>query len=112
MLEQNILLGFGSDAPVTTPNGLQFLQSATRRTTKMNEEICISQKISIIEAIKMATVNNGLLNGISYSSSSISRSNPANMILVKSEDLLNIKTNVSNNVLLTMKNGEILYSAL
>ncbi|MBS20284.1 MAG: hypothetical protein CL733_04600, partial [Chloroflexi bacterium] len=112
MLEQNILLGFGSDAPVTIPNGLQFLQSATRRTTKMNEEISISQKISIIEAIKMATVNNGLLNGISYSSSSISRSNPANMILVKSEDLLNIKTNVSNNVLLTMKNGEILYSAL
>jgi len=32
--------------------------------------------------------------------------------LLKSEDLLDIKTNVSNNVLLTMKNGEILYSAL
>ena len=88
------------------------MQSATIRTTKLNEEISISQKISIIEAIKMATVNNGLLNGISHSSTPISRSNPANMILVKNEDLLNIKTNVSNNVLLTMKNGEILYSAL
>ena len=112
MLEQNVVLGFGSDAPVSTPSGLQFLQSATIRTTKLNEEISISQKISIIEAIKMATVNNGLLNGISHSSTPISRSNPANMILVKNEDLLNIKTNVSNNVLLTMKNGEILYSAL
>jgi predicted amidohydrolase YtcJ len=112
MLEKDLIIGFASDAPVAMPSGLKFINAATKRRTKYNKEIGCSEKLTIDQAINMATFNNYQLNDVSYSTGKISQGNSADMILVKFEDLLGDKDYICDEVALTMQRGQIIHSNL
>tara|TARA_Y100000996_G_scaffold237200_2_gene186367 strand:- start:2071 stop:3576 length:1506 start_codon:yes stop_codon:yes gene_type:complete len=112
MIEKNLIVGFGSDAPVSMPSALRFIKSATKRITKNYKVMSLSEKITINEAINMATYNNRLINNTDLHSGKISVGYIADMVLVKRDDLFSDKDYVPDTILLNMKQGQILYSNL
>jgi hypothetical protein len=112
MIEKNLTVGFGSDAPVSQPNALRFIKSATKRITKNYKVMSLSEKITINEAINMATYNNRLINNTNLDSGKIAVGYIADMVLVKKDDLFSDKDYVPGTISLTMKQGQIIYSNL
>ena len=112
MLENNLVLGFGSDAPVTIPSGLRFIDSVTKRLTKNSIALSISEKLTITQAINIATSDTSLLPSISNALGKINIGNIANMAVINSKYLLGNTNYSEDNVALTMHKGEIVYSNL
>ena len=112
MLENNLILGFGSDAPVTFPSGLRFIDSVTRRLTKNSIALSISEKLTITQAINIATSDASVLSGISNTLGKINIGNIANMTLINSKYMLGNTNHSEDTVALTMHKGEIVYSDL
>lgn len=112
MIEKNLTVGFGSDAPVSQPNALRFIKSATKRITKNYKVMSLSEKTTINEAINMATYNNRLINNTNLDSGKIAVGYIADMVLVKKDDLFSDKDYVPDTISLTIKEGQIIYSNL
>ena len=57
MLEQGIVPAFGSDNPITTVNPLIGLYAAVTRKSRSGHKVGSNQAVSVMEAIRMYTIN-------------------------------------------------------
>ena len=108
----------GSDWPVSTPDVLQALHVAVRRTSPPNytyaepseEPFLPHERISLAQAVRAYTMGSAYVQHLDAETGSIEEGKLADLVVL-SEDLFALETPTDARVLLTLVGGEKVYEA-
>lgn len=108
----DIITAIGSDSPVTNPNPMYSIYGAVnRKDIKSKEECGVSQKVSILDMVRMFTYNGAYASFEEDIKGSLEVGKLADIIML-SEDITSISPEdyMEVNVKLTMIDGKIVYN--
>lgn len=111
LLTNGIMVAAGSDRPVTEGNPWRVISAAVNRTTQLGNEVCLKERISIEDALRLYTTNAAYANAIENKLGSISLNKFADVIVLDKNPLKIPADSLSDvNVLKTFVNGDEVYS--
>lgn len=108
-LDKGIITAIGSDSPVTHPNPMNSLYGALNRKDRKNgDAVCVSQKVSVLEIIRMFTYNGAYVSFEEDIKGSLEVGKLAD-IVVLSEDILTYPPESISDVVVayTMVDGKV-----
>lgn len=109
-VDNGIIAAAGSDTPVADYNPLFGIHVAVNRLSKSGAEVGINQRISVLEAIRMYTLNGAYVSFEEDIKGSIEVGKLADLVVLD-EQILNIEKHKIKDiqVVMTMIDGEIVY---
>ncbi len=105
---QGITVAFSSDAPVTKPNPLKGIYSATTRKTSSGQTINDGEIISLERALRAYTVNAAIAGGQQNFNGTLEIGKQANIVLVSGMSR-QCESTLTAEVVKTLKMGEIVW---
>ncbi|WP_285395972.1 amidohydrolase [Lysinibacillus sp. fls2-241-R2A-57] len=109
-IDKGIICAGGSDAPVTDYNPLLGIHTAVNRISSSNSEIGVNQKVTILEAIKIYTINGAYASFEEDIKGSLEVGKLADLVVLDNSILSQNNHSIKDlKVEMTIIDGKILY---
>ena len=109
-LKHDLIYTFHQDTPVIMPNMLESVWCACKRITKNGIILGKDERVSVYDALKAVTINSAYQYSEEEYKGSIKEGKHADLIILdKNPCKVEIDESLDINILMTIKNGKIIY---
>lgn len=110
-LQKNINVTMHQDSPIVPPNMLFSIHNAVNRRTRNDILLGSENRISVMDAIKLVTINSAYQSFEENTRGSITKGKAADFIILDKNPLAVDKSTIKDiKVLKTIKNDKVIYS--